>query len=113
MLTRSTSATGPASSLRTIRMRLTPVSHSPLAIADWMGEAPRYFGSSEVCKFNVPSRGVLMNSSRRMWPYAITRATSAPKAASCARTSSVSFSGWKTGNPRASAHVLISFEVIF
>ena len=55
--TLSTSATGPASSSRTILMSVIPVSRSPEATADWMGEAPRYLGSSDAWRLSVPRRG--------------------------------------------------------
>ena len=40
-----------------IFMIVTPVSVSPSRIADWIGDAPRYFGSSEVWTFRQPNFG--------------------------------------------------------
>ena len=68
MGTASRSATGPASSARTMRMKDTPVSRSPAATEVWIGEAPRYLGSSEAWKLIVPSAAAAMKSSRRMCP---------------------------------------------
>src|SRR5918912_203700 len=38
-------------------MSVTPVSFSSLRIAHWMGAAPRYFGSNDVCTFKQPDFG--------------------------------------------------------
>src|SRR5690554_7803216 len=37
---------------------VTPVSFSPLIIAQLIGAAPRYWGSNEPCKLNVPILGI-------------------------------------------------------
>ncbi len=44
---------GKVNALR-IRPGVTPVSVSPLAMAHWMGAAPRYFGSNEAWTFSMP-----------------------------------------------------------
>ena len=48
---------GPVSSPASIFMTVTPVSVSPLAIAHWIGAAPRYFGRSDVWTFRHPNFG--------------------------------------------------------
>ncbi len=47
----------PVSKPASIFMIVTPVSASPLRIADWIGDAPRYFGSSDVWTFTQPNFG--------------------------------------------------------
>ena len=47
----------PVSRPASIFMMVTPVSVSPLRIADWTGDAPRYFGSSDVWTFTQPNFG--------------------------------------------------------
>ena len=54
---------GPVSSPGSSRIVVSPVFLSPLMMAQAMGAAPRYFGSSEACRFIQPSRGI---SSRRL-----------------------------------------------
>jgi len=46
--------TSPASSSLAIYMMVTPVTLSPLRIAQLMGAAPRYFGRTEECTLIEP-----------------------------------------------------------
>ncbi len=66
MDTHSTSAVAPVSISGSMRMRVTPVSVSPLAIALWMGEAPRYLGRMEAWRLTQPCWGVVRNVSFRI-----------------------------------------------
>ena len=61
-------ATGPVSSPSSMRMMQTPVRASPRITDHWMGAAPRYFGSSEPCTFQGPSRGMASSAGGRMRP---------------------------------------------
>lgn len=60
--------TSPASSSGAIYMMLTPVSFSPSRIAQLMGAAPRYFGSSDEWTLIEPYFGVFRMSSGRIRP---------------------------------------------
>ena len=51
-----------------MRMVVTPVIDSPLAMAHWMGAAPRYFGSNEACTLMMPRRGISMIDCGMIWP---------------------------------------------
>ena len=59
---------GPVSSPASICMIVTPVSVSPLAIAQLIGAAPRYFGSSDECTLMQPRRGAASIQSGRIRP---------------------------------------------
>ena len=53
----------PASILLFIKNVVSPVSFSPLIIAQLIGAAPLYFGSNDACKLKVPYTGIFHISS--------------------------------------------------
>ena len=69
-----------------ISMVVTPVSVSPVAIAHWMGAAPRSFGRSEAWTFTVPRGAMSITARGRIWPKATTTCSSgsSDRSASCA-----------------------------
>ncbi len=92
--------TGPVSSPSSMRMRVTPVSVSPCAMAHWMGAAPRKRGSSEACTLTLPMRRHLQHilgedASRRPSP----RTRRAPACAAPRRTAGCAAS--RAGAPSA------------
>ena len=92
---------------------VTPVSVSPLMIAQLIGAAPRYWGSSEAWRLKVPSRGMAQTTSGSM-RKAITMPRSG-RSASRASTNfgDFSFSGCNTGRPSSRAAILTSLRCIF
>ncbi len=60
------------SSPSSISIVVTPVSVSPVAIAHWIGAAPRNLGSSEAWTFSVPSGAISITERGRIWPKATT-----------------------------------------
>lgn len=73
---------------------MTPVSVSPLIKAQLIGAAPRYCGSSEACRLNVPSFGAAQMISGSM-----RNAMTMPRSGLIERNvstkaGSLSFSGW-------------------
>ena len=51
-----------------MNIAVIPVSRSPSRIARWMGDAPRYFGSSEPWALTQPYFGKTRTSCGRMFP---------------------------------------------
>ena len=62
----------PVSSPWAIYIMVTPVSFSPLRMAQLMGAAPRYLGSREEWTFTHPSGGSSKISTGKIRPYAAT-----------------------------------------
>ena len=90
------------------RKVVTPVSRSPLMMAQLMGAAPRYCGSSEAWRLKVPRRGIDQMTSGSM-----RKAMTMPRSGCSARIASMnsgarSFSGCSTGSPSSSAATLTS-----
>ena len=85
---------------------------SPLAMAHWIGAAPRYFGNSEACRLMLPcaasraSIAAQCDHSRRSTMH------SGAIASSCARNSALFliFSGCATASPSSSALLLYRRE---
>ena len=87
---------------------VAPVSLSPFITARLIGAAPRYCGSSEAWRLNVPSRGIDHTTSG-----SIRKATTICRSAlydrsSSRKTSSFSFSGCSIGKPTERAYFLTS-----
>ena len=95
----------PVSSPTSVLMIVTPVSFSPAAIAAAMGAAPRYLGSRLAWTFQTPMGKRSSVSCDKICPYAQVTIRSAPTSLRGA-SSSRSFTGCKTGMPRASAACL-------
>jgi len=51
-----------------MRIVVSPVIVSPLTIAQWIGAAPRYFGSSDACRLTHPSRGISIKRCEMICP---------------------------------------------
>jgi hypothetical protein len=66
-----------------IRIVVLPVRVSPLAMAQAMGAAPRYFGSSDACKLIQPSRGISKSRAGMICPYAMITITAGASPRSC------------------------------
>src|SRR5580658_1483228 len=79
----------PVSSPASMRMVVTPVTDSPLAIAHWIGAAPRYLGSSEACRFKFPNRGSSIIHCGMMRPYPTTIIASGTMAANWSRNTAL------------------------
>ena len=61
----------PVSIPASIRIDVTPVFVSPFTMAQLMGAAPRYFGSSEACRLIQPSLGIGRSRAGMICPYAM------------------------------------------
>jgi hypothetical protein len=94
----------PVSSPASIRMVVTPVTDSPLAIAHWIGAAPRYFGSRDACKFKISQPGKIDHPLRDDAAIAddYDRVASGPVAANWSRNSALFLmvAGCRTAMPR-------------
>ncbi len=89
-----------------------PVSVSPFMIAWLMGAAPRYCGSREACRLNVPRRGMAQMISGSM-RNAMTMPRSGFKALTASTNSSaLSFSGCSIGSPNSRAATFTSLSCI-
>ena len=95
------------------RKVVTPVSVSPLMTAQLMGAAPRYCGSSEAWRLNVPRRGMAQITSGSI-RNAMTIPRSGRSACIAATNSgALSFSGCNTGSPSSSAASFTSLRWSF
>jgi hypothetical protein len=95
---------GPASSSRTIRNVVAPVTSSPAQIACCTGAAPRHAGSTEKWRLTQPFVGIARADSGISAPYATTGTQSGSSAARAAWNSgSRGCTGLSTGTPSSSA----------
>ena len=81
---------------------------SPWSIAQLIGAAPRYFGSSEACRLTLPSRAWFTAASPIFWPKAITTIASAGGSGSAFR-SAVRVTGRPNSAATAATGVGVSF----
>ena len=82
----------PVSICSLIKNVVTPVSSSPLIIAQWIGAAPRYLGNREACKLNEPFEGIDQTSFG-----SIRKATTTNTSALCSFNSETNDSSFKLG----------------
>ena len=92
----------PASICSFTCMIVTPVCVSPWAIAQAIGAAPRYLGSSDGWIFSVPRDGSARTGALRNWPKSATTTISGARDRNCSTTpGALTFSGVRTGIERS------------
>ena len=110
MATRSCARIAPLSISWLSRNVVIPVSRSPLMMAQLIGAAPRYSGSSEACRLKVPRRGIAQTTSGSILK-AMTIPRSGCNACKASRNAgSRNFSGCNTGTPSSRAAIFTSLS---